>query len=280
MAYTYKKNIANRKNYGYSRSTRNIKWIVVHFTANDGDSDESNARYFKNNIVKASAHYFVDDDSVTQSVPDNYVAYSVGGDKYKNTKGAKYFNIVNNTNSLNIELCDTVKNGKNDLSAKTRTNAILLIKQKAKKYGIDRNHIIRHWDITGKNCPKYFVEDSYSWNRFLDDIFGTSTNKTTKPNENVMNLKKALNESYGCKLTVNGILDAKTVTEIKKHPVKNYTENSYAKWVQRRLKAKKYKIKIDGKFGKNSKNTLEEFQKANHLSVDGVCGYNTVMKLI
>ena len=280
MAYTYKKNIANRKNYGYSRSTRNIKWIVVHFTANDGDSDESNARYFKNNIKKASAHYFVDDDSVTQSVPDNYVAYSVGGDKYKNTKGAKYFNIVNNTNSLNIELCDTVKNGKNDLSAKTRANAILLIKQKAKKYGIDRNHIIRHYDVTGKNCPKYFVEDSYSWNRFLDDIFGTNTNKTTKPNENVMNLKKALNESYGCKLTVNGILDAKTVTEIKKHPVKNYTENAYAKWVQRRLKAKKYKIKIDGKFGKNSKNTLEEFQKANHLSVDGVCGYNTVMKLI
>ena len=280
MAYTYKKNIANRKNYGYSRSTRNIKWIVVHFTANDGDSDESNARYFKNNIVKASAHYFVDDDSVTQSVPDNYVAYSVGGDKYKNTKGAKYFNIVNNTNSLNIELCDTVKNGKNDLSAKTRANAILLIKQKAKKYGIDRNHIIRHYDVTGKNCPKYFVEDSYSWNRFLDDIFGTNTNKTTKPNENVMNLKKALNESYGCKLTVNGILDAKTVTEIKKHPVKNYTENSYAKWVQRRLKAKKYKISVDGKFGKNSKNTLEEFQKANHLSVDGVCGYNTVMKLI
>ena len=280
MAYTYKKNIANRKNYGYSRSTRNIKWIVVHFTANDGDSDESNARYFKNNIKKASAHYFVDDDSVTQSVPDNYVAYSVGGDKYKNTKGAKYFNIVNNTNSLNIELCDTVKNGKNDLSAKTRANAILLIKQKAKKYGIDRNHIIRHYDVNGKNCPKYFVEDSYSWNRFLDDIFGTNTNKTTKPNENVMNLKKALNESYGCKLTVNGILDAKTVTEIKKHPVKNYTENAYAKWVQRRLKAKKYKIKIDGKFGKDSKNTLEEFQKANHLSVDGVCGYNTVMKLI
>ena len=280
MAYTYKKNIANRKNYGYSRSTRNIKWIVVHFTANDGDSDESNARYFKNNIKKASAHYFVDDDSVTQSVPDNYVAYSVGGDKYKNTKGAKYFNIVNNTNSLNIELCDTVKNGKNDLSAKTRANAILLIKQKAKKYRIDRNHIIRHYDVTGKNCPKYFVEDIYLWNRFLDDIFGTNTNKTTKPNENVMNLKKALNESYGCKLTVNGILDAKTVTEIKKHPVKNYTENAYAKWVQRRLKAKKYKIKIDGKFGKNSKNTLEEFQKANHLTVDGVCGYNTVMKLI
>ena len=89
-----------------------------------------------------------------------------------------------------------------------------------------------------------------------------------------------MNESYGCKLKVDGKLGAKTVTEIKKHVVKNYTENSYAKWVQRRLKAKKYKIKIDGKFGKNSKNTLEEFQKKNNLTVDGKCGYNTVMKLI
>ena len=62
MAFEYKKRIANRRNYGYSRTTKNIAWIVVHFTANDGDSDESNAKYFENNIVKASAHYFIDDD--------------------------------------------------------------------------------------------------------------------------------------------------------------------------------------------------------------------------
>lgn len=281
MAFEYKKRIANRRNYGYSRTTKNIAWLVVHFTANDGDSDEANAKYFENNIVKASAHYFIDDDSVTQSVPDNYVAYSVGGNKYPNTKGGKYFTICNNTNSLNIELCDTVKNGKNDLSAKTRANAIEFIKQKVKKYKIDRNHVIRHYDVTGKNCPKYFVEDETSWNEFLDDIFGTNVKKNVeKVNENVANLQKALNESYGCKLKVDGKLGSKTVTEIKKHVVKNYTENSYAKWVQRRLKAKKYKIKIDGKFGKNSKNTLEEFQKKNNLTVDGKCGYNTVMKLI
>ena len=73
---------ANKKNYGAKRSTKNIKYIPIHFTANDGDHDTSNGKYFKNNVVKASAHYFVDSDSITQSVPDNYVAWSVGGSKY------------------------------------------------------------------------------------------------------------------------------------------------------------------------------------------------------
>ena len=65
MAYTFKTNIANKRNYGGKRNTSAIKYIVIHYTGNDGDSDEANARYFKNNIVKASAHYFVDDDSVS-----------------------------------------------------------------------------------------------------------------------------------------------------------------------------------------------------------------------
>ena len=75
---------ANRSNYGSKRDVSKIKYIVIHYTGNDGDSDESNAKYFKNNIVKASAHYFVDDDSITQAVPDNYSAYAVGGKKYNN----------------------------------------------------------------------------------------------------------------------------------------------------------------------------------------------------
>ena len=70
----------------YHRKTSAIKYIVIHYTANDGDTDEGNGKYFHNSIVKASAHYFVDSDSVTQSVPDDYTAYSVGGSKYGNCK--------------------------------------------------------------------------------------------------------------------------------------------------------------------------------------------------
>lgn len=115
MAIKAKTLLANRKNYGNKRSLSTIRYIVIHYTVNDGDHDENNANYFSKNVVKASAHYFVDDDSYTKSVPLSYVAWSVGGKKYPNcskTGGGKYYGKCTNANSINIELCDTVKDGK------------------------------------------------------------------------------------------------------------------------------------------------------------------------
>ena len=127
MSYRFKTNIANRKNYGSPRALTAIKWIVIHMTANDGDSDENNGIFFRRNVVKASAHYFVDDDSVTQSVPDNFTAYSVGGRKYPSCKtsgGGRKYGLCNNLNSLNVELCDTKMNGMVYPTQATIDNAI------------------------------------------------------------------------------------------------------------------------------------------------------------
>ena len=124
MAYILKTNYADKSNYGSYRNVSKIKYIVIHYTANDGDTDEANAKYFKKANRKASAHYFVDDDSVTISVPDTYVAWSVGGSRYSNYKttgGAKYYKIATNTNTLNIEMCDTIKNGKYDIIVEANT---------------------------------------------------------------------------------------------------------------------------------------------------------------
>ena len=129
--------LANRINYGNKRNTNNIKWLVIHYTANDGDSAKGNGNYFKNNKPKASAHYFVDDNVIVNSVPDNYTAYSVGGKKYNNN-GGKYYGVCTNSNSISIELCDTQRNGKSDLSEKTRKNAIELARHLCKKYKIDK----------------------------------------------------------------------------------------------------------------------------------------------
>lgn len=79
MSYVMKEHLANKANYGSKRDLSKIKYLVIHYTSNDGDSDEANGKYFAREVVKASAHYFVDDDPVTQSVPDNYAAYAVGG---------------------------------------------------------------------------------------------------------------------------------------------------------------------------------------------------------
>lgn len=173
MGYKTKTLIANRRNYGSKRSTSVIKYLVYHYTANDGDTDEANAKYFHNNVVKASAHRFVDDDSVTISVPDNYVAYHCGGG-LQGSKGHTYYKICTNTNSIGIEMCDTIKNGKHEVSAKTRANAIALGKEIVKKYGIKKENVIRHFDVTGKNCPAYFVKDESAWIKFRDEIFETN----------------------------------------------------------------------------------------------------------
>lgn len=178
MAFKSKKLISNRRNYGSKRNTSLIKYLVYHYTANDGDTDEANAKYFHNNVVKASAHRFVDDDSVTISVPDNYVAWHCGGG-LQGSKGHTYYKKCTNTNSIGIEMCDTKRNGKYEVTPKTRSNAIALGKEIVKKYGIKKENVIRHYDVTGKNCPAYFVKDEEAWIKFRNEIF-ESENKEFK----------------------------------------------------------------------------------------------------
>ena len=183
MAYTLKTKLANKSNYGDARETKNIKYLVVHYTGNDGDTDENNGKYFANNVVKASAHYFVDDDSVTQSVPDDHVAWSVGGSKYADctkTGGGKYHGKCTNANSINVELCDDVKNGVVYPSAKTIENAIELVKKLMKQYNIPASNVIRHFDVTGKKCPAYWVNDAKWKAEFLDKLSEAKTEAKTE----------------------------------------------------------------------------------------------------
>lgn len=174
--------LANKKNYGGKRPTA-IKYIVIHYTSNDGDRDESNGNYFKNNVVSASAHYFVDSNSITQSVPDDYVAWSVGGSKYNNA-GGKLYNKCTNNNSISIELCDDVKNGVVYPSAKTIENALDLVESLMKKYSIPKENVIRHYDVNGKPCPKYWVDDvkwkSEFWNKIGNGSISTGVGKYKK----------------------------------------------------------------------------------------------------
>lgn len=169
MSLNIKTNLANRNNYGASRNTSTIKYLVIHYTANDGDTDEANGKYFANNVVKSSAHYFVDDDSITQSVPDSYIAYHCGATKY-------YHAQCRNANSIGIEMCDTKKNGIHDVTEKTLQNTIVLAKSIMEKYNIPVTNVLRHYDVTHKNCPAYFVSNTAAWNNFKNSLCGSSGN--------------------------------------------------------------------------------------------------------
>lgn len=168
MDYRYEKQLAHPGNYGGARNASQIKYIVLHYTGNDGDKATNNARYFQSPGRGASAHYFVDDETVYQSVPDLSIAWSVGGNKYQDcaqTGGGSLYRIATNLNTLNIELCDTQKDGAVMASEKTMDNAVLLIQELMKKYKIPIDRVIRHFDVTGKKCPAYFVEET-AWAGF------------------------------------------------------------------------------------------------------------------
>ena len=97
----------------------------------------------------------------------------VGGKKYPNcgkTGGGKKYGLCTNANSINIELCDTVRDGKAGASAATIQNALTLTHKLMKKYNIDKAHVIRHFDVTGKPCPAYWVDDKKWKKEFLDKL--------------------------------------------------------------------------------------------------------------
>ena len=144
-----------RVNYSVN-DKREIKYIVVHYTGNKGDKAKSNTNYFKDVNRNASAHYFVDDDSIWQCVEDRHVAWHCGAKTYRHPK-------CRNVNSIGVELC----NGIPDFSDKTVNNGVWLIKELMQRYNVPIENVIRHYDVTGKLCPASLVDES-KWKEFKD----------------------------------------------------------------------------------------------------------------
>lgn len=141
-------------NHNTDNTTSDIDYIVVHDTGNQNDSDEGNAKYFSVDGRKASAHYFVDDDSITQVVEDKDIAWHVGDGKGK-------YGILNK-NSLGVEMCRV--NG--TVTAKTEDNTVELVKYLMGKY--PKAKVVRHYDASRKNCPASFSPNNWErWTSFL-----------------------------------------------------------------------------------------------------------------
>ena len=98
---------ADESNYGGKRKLSDIKFIVVHFTGNKGDTALNNCKYFQGENRHASAHCFIDGSGVVyKSVSLKRVAWAVGGCyTLKHGAGSKY-KVATNANSLSIEMCN------------------------------------------------------------------------------------------------------------------------------------------------------------------------------
>lgn len=158
-----------------------IKYIVIHYTANNGDTAFGNANYFRSNKnLQASAHYFVDENEVWQSVKESDTAFHCGAKHYRHSE-------CRNSNSIGVELCSRKSGGgKYYFKGETEDRAAELVKSLMKKYGIDTNHVLRHFDVTGKNCPEPFVRDVAQWVKFGQMIIDEGEEMTAEQFEKMM----------------------------------------------------------------------------------------------
>lgn len=151
----------NPSNYRKGREFP-VHWIVLHFTANDGDSAKNNADYFANNAnLRASAHYFVDPNEIYQSVKDSDTAWHCGRER-----GGSYYNDCRNANSIGIEMCSVILNGVYVIPEATMKRAAKLTRELMAKYHIPVSRVCRHYDVTRKNCPEPWIRNPQLWEKF------------------------------------------------------------------------------------------------------------------
>ena len=148
------------------RDKKDIKYIVIHYTGNKGDTAESNGNYFKNtNTREAGAHFFIDQNGdKVKSIDMNRTAWAVGGAKYSDcnaTGGGTMFGKVTNANSVSIELCDIVNKEPSEAMMKSVWKVVKYIR----KYCPNAQTIVRHFDVNGKHCPASMMVEEM-WQRF------------------------------------------------------------------------------------------------------------------
>ena len=184
----------------------NIRYIVIHYVGATGTA-KNNVDYFYGGDRQASAHYFVDDSSIWQSVEDFNGSWAVGNTRTE----------VNNKNSINIEMC--CPNPQLYVSDKTINNTCELVVYLMKKYNIPLANVRTHYEVTAgaKLCPNF--ANTSRWTNMKNKI-GQMLNG--KPQQTTTT------QTHGdlCRIIVNGT-NKIALTGLEK--CKDYVKTNYPK---------------------------------------------------
>lgn len=189
---------ADPSNHYAGRDGNAIRYIVLHYTANNGDTAQNNADYFAGANRRASAHYFVDENEVVQSVRDTDAAWHCGGSIESDHHPLR--GICTNRNSLGVEMCSDIVGGKCVITAQTVDLAVQLVRQLMAKYRIPIARVVRHYDVTGKACPEPWVRDESLWRKFKARLTAPVEPEPKKEDDEVVEKKKVLlnGKTYEC----------------------------------------------------------------------------------
>ena len=137
-----------------------IDGVVIHYVGNPGTTAHANRNYFESlssgqEGTYASSHFIVGlEGEVIQCVPLTEVAYA------SNTR---------NGDTVSIEVCHPDETG--EFSPVTYDRAVELTAWLCVQFWLDpETDVIRHYDVTGKVCPRYYVEHPEAWDAFRADV--------------------------------------------------------------------------------------------------------------
>ncbi|MCM3730085.1 N-acetylmuramoyl-L-alanine amidase [Fictibacillus nanhaiensis] len=236
-----------------------VRGVVWHYTASPGATAENIAKYFNGTCIVnkryASAHDVIDAKEVINMIKYNRIAYHAHDRNRQRLDRRRYGSNANFT-TLGVELCID-KNGK--LQKETYALAVLHGAFLMKKFNLDPiEHNFMHFQITGKNCPAFWVSDPIGFEKFKQDIASAmkQSDKVVEP------IKKPTTKPAIKKYTLpTGI-------------VKLGDKGTKVKQLQTALNAVKFKLKgkVDGIFGQDTLQALKRFQSVHCNPVDGIYG--------
>lgn len=192
----------NTANYRAGR-TQPVRYIVMHYTANNGDTARNNCDYYHRvGGLWASAHYFVDEYGAMQSVREGDTAWHCGARAYWHPE-------CRNSNSIGIEMCSRKRaDGSYYIKPETVANAAALAKDIMQRYGIDTDHVLRHYDVTGKRCPMPWVDDPAQWTAFLAMLTPENTTTVEEDEDDMVRYNTIEEVPSWAQDTVRALVDA------------------------------------------------------------------------
>lgn len=144
---------------------RKPEYIAIHYTA--GATSRKGAAMVTRSVFlnrRASADFVVDDSDIILINPDikNYYCWAVGDAKNAYSGGGRLYGKATNRNTVSIEICSNLVKGTPPavpnhsgwyFTEQSLDNALRLVRYLMRKYGIPKECVVRHYDITGKPCP-------------------------------------------------------------------------------------------------------------------------------
>jgi len=151
---------------------RDVKGIVVHWVAHPKSNARATRNFFESRkdgkLGFGSAHYAIDPTEVVRIVPENEIAYHCGSWKYTEY-ALDRLGSYPNAHSIGIELHHEDWAGRFDAATLVQLRALL--RDLCNRYHLSpTDNVCRHFDVTGKDCPKWWVDHPDEFRAFLETV--------------------------------------------------------------------------------------------------------------